>query len=685
MILLSLIITPAWAIPGSVYWGVLHEHSSLSRSHYEHSPDEVYENMRDRAGLDFGAVTDYDWALAAGSAWEDAIQATNRAHCPDGDGGCARPFVSILGYEWNNQSAPGDDEPNLPEWGHRNAYFIPAGDPEADYTAVSPGALDPCDGCASLVVSGEERDPEDGWQRYYDPCYLWSGLLLQDGVRAITIPHHPALSVTVWEGVQEGGPQKPASTDWSMHPADCALGLEDPEVIEPLVEIFSIWGNSERAGMALGEDPADGLADDERVVREVALSGTPRHRLGLIGSGDTHNGYPGEDPPHSFRLQPSGEFRGYTFLCAQAADCDIRFGHSGLVGIVVPEDQGLTRASVFEALSSRHTIATTGERMLLTTSLPVDGSERGIQGDDLTALNLARASEASLEIAVDLGELSLAGLSILAAGSDGLWVERALDIGEGGSSWSGELPLVEGGVVADWLPEGDLLLYLRAESAPRPAIEIPEDAPPFNVLETDGSRGLVQLRPGRYTSETMLAELERAFGESDLDLNYRFGYGELEPRRFHIEVSDGAIQLLFSESPDVAMALGFRDDGDTPPAPGSLCTPCLADVDIDGSEVLEIGWTSPIWLTYSPPTDSGDSGGADSDPPPADSGDSGGLHSDDRIEDSGGDDGGGGDSGESGGSDGCGCGVGEGLGGGLGGVLVTALFTLRRRRDDRAD
>lgn len=670
MLALSLMLAPAWAGPAdrSVYWGALHEHSALSRAQYETTAGEVYQNMRDRAGLDFGAVTDYDWALAR-ELWGEAIAATNQAHCPD-DGevreGCERPFVAILGYEWNNQSAPTDDDPHLREWGHRNVYFAPAGDPEADYVEVPRGEAGGCDGCAALVVSGEDADPEDGWLSYYDPCDLWSALVAQPGVRAITVPHHVALSVTVWEGEDEGGPQKPAATDWSVHPSDCGLGLEDPESIEPLVEIFSIWGNNERAGMPLIEDPVDGLADDEKVVREVALAGTPRHRLGLIGSGDTHNGYPGEDPPHSFRLQPSGEFRGHTFLCAQAADCEIRFGRTGLVGVVVPDEAGLTRAGVFEALASRHTIATTGERLLLTMALEVDGAEAGVQGDDLSGVDLGQVTDAALSIEVDVSPLELAGLSVLAAGSDGAWVEHALAPDPGSSSWRGAVPLVEGGAAASWLPEGELVLYLRAETAPRPAIVIPDGAPAFNVLETDGTRGQVQVQPGRYTAEAMLAELERAFGESALDLDYRFGYGELEPRRFHISPAGGAVQLIFSESPDVAMALGFRDDEDTPPGPGSWCAPCVGEVDIDGGEAIELGWTSPIWLTHAPPVDSGDAGtggsgagdtapedtapAADSAPPAEDTGEPG--------------------------VKGCGCGGGAASGG----LLLAALAVLRRQR-----
>lgn len=132
------------------------------------------------------------------------------------------------------------------------------------------------------------------------PEKLWKAL---EGHDAITIPHHPG-----------GGP---VPTDWEHH---------DPR-FEPLVEICSIHGSSERWDCPhMIHRPVQG----HFVVDALARG----YRLGFLGSGDTHNGHPGQGDPSA--------------------------PVTGLAGIFARDR---SRASVLEAMRARRVFATTGARI----------------------------------------------------------------------------------------------------------------------------------------------------------------------------------------------------------------------------------------------------------------------------------------------------------------------------------
>jgi histidinol phosphatase-like PHP family hydrolase len=117
-------------------------------------------------------------------------------------------------------------------WGHRNVYYPGA---EGDVF--------------------EHRAPESD-----TPEELWASISAFGGM---TIPHHPA-----------GGP---IAIDWSV-PSD--------EELERVVEICSIHGSSEFPGAERAiYRPVDGA-----FVRDAFNRG---HRLGILASGDTHDGRPG--------------------------------------------------------------------------------------------------------------------------------------------------------------------------------------------------------------------------------------------------------------------------------------------------------------------------------------------------------------------------------------------------------
>ena len=134
----------------------------------------------------------------------------------------------------------------------------------------------------------------------------------------VIIPHH----VKTW-------------TDWSYH---------EPE-LEPIMEVYSCWGQSESPGLDLwgkGQTPGAG-------AWEALLRG---YKLGLIASSDNHVGMPGRSCPGD--RQDHTPFKG------------------GLCAIWAKE---LTRESLFRALKARRCYGTTGARILL--RFTIDGEPMG--------------------------------------------------------------------------------------------------------------------------------------------------------------------------------------------------------------------------------------------------------------------------------------------------------------------
>ena len=137
------------------------------------------------------------------------------------------------------------------------------------------------------------------------------------------------------------------------HSANATMGCDwdygwDPET-EKLVEIYSIWGNSERPASEGNPSPIR-VSGGEREGRHVLDALDRGYRFGFVGGGDTHDGRPG-DELHTLQEEP----KDYRLLWRQ-----------GTMGVWA---RSLTREGIWEALTSRRVYATTNTRLLLWTTV----------------------------------------------------------------------------------------------------------------------------------------------------------------------------------------------------------------------------------------------------------------------------------------------------------------------------
>ncbi len=195
-------------------------------------------------------------------------------------------FVTFIGQEWTNHKF--GDKP-----GHRNIYY--------------PGEKGPI-------------------LRAYNPDKLSEIYKVARKYGALVIPHH---SANAFMGV-----------DWSKG--------HDPEV-ERLVEIYSIWGNSERSEEEGNTRPIR-VTGGEKKGQHVIDALNRGYKFGFVGGGDIHDGRPGDDL-HSLQDPPQN----YKYLHRQ-----------GITGIWA---RNLTREEIFKALWERRVFATTNVRIILKFSI----------------------------------------------------------------------------------------------------------------------------------------------------------------------------------------------------------------------------------------------------------------------------------------------------------------------------
>ena len=172
--------------------------------------------------------------------------------------------------------------------GHRNLVF--SGD------KAEPGI---CPGRAGARKDHLETLETANIQKRYDE---------RDDV--ILIPHHTKM----W-------------ADWNCYNAK----------LEPVMEIYSIWGSGEKRGTDLWD-----LREMTGGAQEAWARG---YKIGVIAGSDTHAGMPGRSLPDGDR------------------DNFLRYP-AGIAGVWAPE---LTRKAIFGAIKSRRCYGTTGVRIILET------------------------------------------------------------------------------------------------------------------------------------------------------------------------------------------------------------------------------------------------------------------------------------------------------------------------------
>ena len=208
-------------------------------------------------------------------------------------------FATLQGQEWTNHS------PKFGAPGHRNIYYRGDGGPVLRST-------DP--DCNTLEK-------------------LWEKLDSLREIHAIAIPHHPA--------------NRMMGVDWDQ-------GWN--RRYEKAVEIYSVWGSSERPEEDGNPRPILDLGG-EMSGRHVVDALKRGYRFGFVGGGDIHDGRPGDDlhrdsfPPPD---HPIHYPQGFTAAAAPA----------------------LAREHIYDAISTRQTYATTKSRIYLETRVHGEGGGR---------------------------------------------------------------------------------------------------------------------------------------------------------------------------------------------------------------------------------------------------------------------------------------------------------------------
>lgn len=172
--------------------------------------------------------------------------------------------------------------------------------------------------------------------------------------RALVIPHHPANATM--------------GVDWSKG--------HDPE-IERLVEIHSVWGNSERLAAHGNPFPIRFLGG-EKAGQHVVDALQRGYRLGFIGGGDIHDGRPGDE-----LHQRQEQLESYRRLHRQ-----------GVMGVWARE---LTREAIFDALWRRRVYATMNHRAWLRFSINGQPMGSELRADGRLSIHIEAASDCPIQ------------------------------------------------------------------------------------------------------------------------------------------------------------------------------------------------------------------------------------------------------------------------------------------------
>lgn len=295
---------------------------------------------------------------AARNTWETVQAAANRANRPG-------VFTALVAYEFSPVILASGGVTKI----HRNVIFRGAEVPDRAFSSY--------DGTVEDLHAWLD-------ERCRPPC------------RALTIPHNSNASSSqiFWEGKNSDG------SPWTPEI------LERRARLEPLVEIYQGKGSSEcQRGIGLADEECDfekwvrscgpgerlGCASESDMVRDAVVRGlrveqergVNPHKLGFIGSTDSHLGTPGATDEADYQGQlgrpddsPAKRLSSVIFADPEA-DPDAaaaqgpedggwgfagptKFSPGGLAAVWAPEN---TREAIWDALARRETFATSGTRM----------------------------------------------------------------------------------------------------------------------------------------------------------------------------------------------------------------------------------------------------------------------------------------------------------------------------------
>ena len=285
-----------------LYWGTLHNHSTLSWDVFRGKPEKIYTLAR-KQGLDFCSITEHDSPFGVGEnkkIWKKSIKYANRYNDPG-------KFITFIGYEWTSgQGLPfyrviksylrirhtKDFNFKSKFHGHKNVYFLNENVPEIAFAWNN--------------------------KNYDTPKKLWKNLQDYD---AITITHHPL-----------GGPTPPAK--WKYW---------NPKM-EPLVEIYSQHGNSESKDCRYRVYKPN--IKGKHSVQDALNKG---YILGFTAGTDSH----------CYSKDALGEFGGWLKLLKIITNANKIPGP----GITAVYSKKLTKESLWNSFLNRRTYATTGDRI----------------------------------------------------------------------------------------------------------------------------------------------------------------------------------------------------------------------------------------------------------------------------------------------------------------------------------
>ena len=272
------------------------------------------------------------------SAWQQTIEAAEKHNNPG-------VFTAFIGYEWS--AFAGDPTTHM----HRNVIYRSNNVADIPYSSV------------------DSQRPEDLWQFLHRQN--------EQGKKAFAIPHNANLS--------NGNMYLASDSEGKPLTAEYAAMRN---MYEPVSEIFQIKGSSETHPLLSSEDEfADfeitdlqifgaepGLdkvkggyiRDALRLGLELSHSeGFNPFRFGVIGASDSHNASSTPDENnHSGKLPimdgSAGLRTNAATLVPGAINPVMRWGSGGLAGVWAEEN---TRGSLFDALRSKETFATSGPRI----------------------------------------------------------------------------------------------------------------------------------------------------------------------------------------------------------------------------------------------------------------------------------------------------------------------------------